>query len=66
MKKILLPKLQFADFFDIHGFEYLNKLEMSKIRKNKIFQTIKYIQTRKAPRPDQIFNKILKVINIEI
>lgn len=39
---------------------------MPKIIKNEILQTIKYFCTQKTPRPNQIFNKILKVIVIKI
>lgn len=39
---------------------------MLKSTYHKIFQTIKYLQMKKASRPDQIPNKILKVIACEI
>ena len=48
LKKVLLPTSQSADLSDIHGFQYPNGLKMTKITKNKIFQTIKHLWTRKA------------------
>lgn len=39
---------------------------MPKIIENNIFQTIKHFWTQKAPRPDHISNKVLKIIVIKI
>lgn len=62
LKKVLLPISSFADLSNIQGFEYLNRLEMPKITQHEILQTIKHLQTKKAPGPNQIPNKILKII----
>lgn len=66
LKKVLLPTPQFANLSNIQGFEYPNGLEMPKITQYKIFQTFRYFQTRKGPRPDQILNKVLKIIVLKI
>ena len=66
LKKVLLPIPQFMDFSDIQGFEYPNRLEMPKITQHKVLQIIRHLWSRKAPRPNQIPNKVLKVIVREI
>ncbi len=51
LKKVLLPIPQSADLSDIQGFEYSNGLEMRKITQHEVLQTIRYLQTKRAPGP---------------
>lgn len=43
LKKILRPTPLSADLSDIQGFEWPNGLEMPKITRNEILQTIRYL-----------------------
>lgn len=54
------------DLSDIQGLKYPNKLEMPKITKHEILQTMRYLRTKKVPRPDLIPNAILKIIACKI
>lgn len=51
-----------ADLSDILGFQDPYGLEMPKMIHHEIFQTIIDLNTKKAPRPDQIPNEVLKAI----
>ena len=65
LKKVLLPAPHAADLSDLASFEYPNDLLLPWITQEEILQTGKYLQMNKAPGPDQIPNKVLKVIMLE-
>ena len=66
LKKVLLPAPHSANLSDFANFEYPNNLPLPWITQQEILQTGKYLQMNKAPGPDQIPNKVLKAIMLEI
>ena len=66
LKKVLLPAPHSADVSDLANFEYPNDLPLTRITQKEILQTGKYLRMNKALGPDQIPNKVLKVIMPEI
>ena len=66
LKKVSLPAPHSADLSNILNFQYPSDLPMPCITKKELLQIGKHLQIKKAPRPDQIPNKVLKVIMPEI
>ncbi len=63
---VLLPASHSANLSDLADFEYLNDLPLPQIAQKEIFQTCKDLRMNKALGPEQIPNKVLKVIMPQI